>query len=675
VSRGLYRDPILQKTAKWEPIKKGNQAMLNSRIQTILIIALLLAGAVRLSAQTVPPKADEDKLIAVIKSSDATRKEKVDACRGLALIGTKKAVSPLAALLGDEELSHMARYALEPIKDPSVDEALRDALGKVKGMQLVGVIGSIGVRRDAEAVQPLLGILTRNETSLEAKSAALRALGQIGTMEAAEVLRVSLDHAPAEGLPDAYEGLFRCADRFASEGNRSAAIDIYDTLRARNASHQVRAGALRGAILTRGKDGVPLLREYLRSDDYIMFSAACQTALEMPGEEVTQALTAELDRLSGDRTILAIWTLGKRGDPAAIPALSAAANDGDKSVRIAAIKAMPEIGHASAVPVLVGLLGDNDGQISQAAQEALAAIPGDEADAAVMAMLNNTETAPRLTALELIGRRRMYESVPALLKAAAGPDAKVRPAALKKVGELGRPTEFPALLDLLMQYEAQQDVDAAEQALSAVCSKADNPISYTLKLTSQLSKASPAQKCALLRVLSVIGGTNALNAVREAAKDSNAQVSDAAIRVLCSWKTADAAPDLLSLAKSSPDQSRGTAALRGYINLIRDERLPTGEKIAMCKQAAALIQRDEEKKLLLGVLSTIPSADALSMAVMYLDDPATKTEASFAAVAISEKIVGQEPGQVAEAMQKVLKSTDNGNARNRATQILNKAKR
>ncbi len=668
--------------------------MLKSKIHIILIITLLLAGTARLSAQTVPPKADEDKLIAVIKSADATHKEKVDACRGLALIATDKSIAPLAELLGDEKLSHMARYALEPIPEPAVDEAFRDALGKLKGMPLVGVIGSIGVRRDAQAVQPLLGILMQNEAGPEAMSMAVRALGQIGTMEAAEVLKTSLDHAPAEGLPDVYEGLFRCAERFAAEGNRSAAIDIYDTLLAQNASHQVRAGALRGAILARGSkgkiprragetlqqymerrnDGVGLLQKHLRNEYYIMFSAACQTALEMPGGEVTDALTAELNELPTDHKILVIWTLGKRGDPAAIPALSAAANAGEKSVRIAAIKAMPQIGHASAVHVLAKLLGDNDGEISQAAQEALAAMPGDEADAAVMAMLDSSESALRLVALELIGRRRMTTSVPALLKAAAGPDAEVRPAALKKVGELGRPTEFSALLDLLMQFQARQDLAAAEQALSAVCTKSRNPRSYTLKLTSRLSEASPAQKSALLRVLGVVGGTNALNAVRDAVNDSNAQVSDAAIRVLCSWKTADAAPDLLELAKDSPNQSHKTAALRGYINLVRDDNLPTEIKLQICKQAAALIQRNEEKKLLLGVLSTVPAVEALSMAMEHLDNPATKDEASFAAVAISEKIVEKKPDEVTEALQKVLKATDNRNVRRRARQTLEKAK-
>ena len=75
----------------------------------------------------------------------------------LSLVGTKDSVAPLAALLGDEKLSHLARYGLEPIPDPAVDDALRDALGKLKGRPLIGVIGSLGVRRDAKAIEPLAG--------------------------------------------------------------------------------------------------------------------------------------------------------------------------------------------------------------------------------------------------------------------------------------------------------------------------------------------------------------------------------------------------------------------------------------------------------------------------------------------------------------------------------------
>ncbi|UCC23163.1 MAG: hypothetical protein JSW23_03670, partial [Planctomycetota bacterium] len=125
--------------------------MLKFKKNLILLIALVVVFSGPLFGQTVPAAGSEDKLIAVIKSN-ASHKEKADACRHLAIIGTKKAVAPLAAMLGDEKLSHMARYGLEPIPDAAVDEAFRDALGKLKGRPLVGVIGSIGVRRDAKAV-------------------------------------------------------------------------------------------------------------------------------------------------------------------------------------------------------------------------------------------------------------------------------------------------------------------------------------------------------------------------------------------------------------------------------------------------------------------------------------------------------------------------------------------
>ena len=85
-------------------------------IRCLLTAALLLACAAHSPAADPQPTTSEQvqKLVAVLKSN-ATQKEKADACRELARIGTKDAVAPLAALLPDEKLSHMARYALEPI--------------------------------------------------------------------------------------------------------------------------------------------------------------------------------------------------------------------------------------------------------------------------------------------------------------------------------------------------------------------------------------------------------------------------------------------------------------------------------------------------------------------------------------------------------------------------------
>ena len=90
---------------------------------------------------------EQQKLISILAGA-ATPAEKAAACKRLAMIGDDAAVPALAALLPNEELCSWARIALEAIPGTAADEALRKATGNVRGRQLVGVINSLGVRRD-----------------------------------------------------------------------------------------------------------------------------------------------------------------------------------------------------------------------------------------------------------------------------------------------------------------------------------------------------------------------------------------------------------------------------------------------------------------------------------------------------------------------------------------------
>lgn len=289
--------------------------------------------------------AQEAELIAVLKSN-ASRKDKADACRILARIGTKNAIAPLVALLGDAEHSHMARYGLETIPDNTVDEALRDALGTLKGRLLTGVIGSLGVRRDGKAVKPLAKLLNCSD-ALVARAAA-RALGSIGTAAAAKALGKALDDVCQENQLEFCEGMFRCAEALAKEGRKRTARSVYDRLRKVDGPHQVRAGALRGAVLTRKGSGLKLLQEALRGDDFVLVAAAARTAQEVPGTDVIETLAGELDDLCcPNKQIVVIQTLGMRGCKKAVPALTVAAKKGaSEAVRDAAKRALAEIAAA-----------------------------------------------------------------------------------------------------------------------------------------------------------------------------------------------------------------------------------------------------------------------------------------------------------------------------------------
>lgn len=618
-----------------------------------------------------------DKLVAVLKS-EAPQKEKADACRELARLGTKDAVPALAALLGDEKLSHMARYGLETIPDPAVDRAFLDALGQLHGRSLAGVVGSIGVRRDSAAVKPLANLL--HDSDADVAQAAARSLGSIGTSAAVEALQAALGAAPGAQQLALCEGLFRCADALAAKGERRQAMGIYDRLRALQAPHQVRTAALRGAILTRGNDGLPLLSETLRNEDFLVFAAAARTSQEMPGPRATLALVAALEKLPAKRQLFLIQTLAKRADTGALPALFTNARKGELPVRVAALRALAELGSPTAVPVLEEMLDDAERTVAQAAEESLAGLPGKEVDAAVLAMLARPEPNRRLKAIDLIARRRMTAAAPELLKtASADAAANVRVAAVKKLGGLAGAGELPALLDLLARAKSPEDLEAAEQAVSTVCLNAGQPVACVEKLAAALSPAQPAQKCALLRALTAVGGASALKCIRAAVSDSVPEVRGAAIRALADWSSAEAAPDLLELARAAANPTEKSLCLRGYLGFARRSEVPEAQRLAMCRQAAGLVGNDVEKKLLLAALGSINSTEGLALIRPYLDDAAVREEAGSAAVGIAEKLLqGPEAGQRApkliEPLEQVARATRNTDLAGRTKTLLEQAR-
>ena len=644
-------------------------------IRPMLVAALAISCAATTFAQPATPD-QEKKLVAVLKS-DAPQKEKADACRELARIGGEDAVAPLAALLPDEKLSHMARYGLETIPSPSVDKALRDAAGKVQGKLLGGVIGSIGVRRDPKAVELLTKLL--HDPDNDVAQAAARSLGSIGDPAAAKALLNALPSVSATNQLAFCEGLLRCAEAATAKDRRKDAIVIYDRLREISTPQQVRTAALRGAILARQQDGLRLLGLALPGNDYSLFLAAVRTSQEMRGPEVTRLLASALPALPSDRQIVLIQTLAKREDVTALPALSAAARSGQESVRIEAIRAVAEVGSPSALPVLLDLLGDADQKVAAAAQESLAALPGAEVDAAITKMLTAEPATRRITAMDLIVRRRMTSAIPTLISIAGGSDSKLRATAVNKLGELAGPGQLPDLLDFLAKAGSAEDVEAAEQAVGAVSLRAENPAACVGQIEARFVQSLAAQKCALLRVLGAIGGANALQTVHAAVSNPGAEVHATAIRTLGAWATADAASDLLDLAKVAGNPTDKMICLRGYLRLAGQSEVPLDKRLAMCREAVPLAQQDEEKKLLLAALGSIVSVEAVDLITPFLDNSGTKEEAVTGIVSISDLLLkGNESAKAApklvEPLEKVAQVTANADLAKRAKALGDQAK-
>ncbi len=623
-----------------------------------------------LSAQT----ADEmrTKAIEVLKS-DAPFEQKSTACRDLARVGNKDCVPLLAGMLGDEKMSHMARYALEPIPDKAVDEAFRAALDKLNGKLLSGVIGSIGARRDTGSVDILAKYLNNGDGDVVRTTAM--ALGRIGTMDSGKVLLNALADAKGENVTRICDGLLTCGGNLLAEGRESKAKAVYDGMLSQNLPARLRAAALRGAVLCEKSDSMKLFANMIQDKELCVFGMALRVATELKGKKVTGILLSEIGKLPADRVVPVVRVLGKLGDRAALPALLEMTKKGDKATRIEAIQAAAEIGDGSAVPVFVDLMKDSDAEVSLAANTAMNGLPGEGVDSAIVKMLEKPDPALRVKMIEVAGQRRIIKARPVLLKDMSDGDVAVRIAAAKSYGELAGAAELPVLIEMMAKSSDAGEIGTYERVLGSVCSLANDKDACARKLIEALAKATVAVKPALLKVLGITGGTEALKAVRTSVDDADKDVHLAAIRVLCEWKTIEAVPVLVDMAKNLASDTDKLLSLRGCLGMAMKTDIPEQDRIQICKQASGLIQRDEERRMLLGALGRIMNAASLEMVLPYLDNEKVRGDAIHAVIALVEppkrgpSVTGK---PAVEALRKVVAIGGNSAQIGKARELLNK---
>lgn len=579
----------------------------------------------------------EQELLAILRS-DAPGAEKAIACKNLAIHGSSKAVPDLAKLLPDQRMSSWARIALETIPGDAADEALRSAAGSLDGILLVGTINSIGVRQDSKAVDLLITRL-QDKDALVASAAAV-ALGRIGNAAASNSLRQALAGAPAGVRSAIAEGCVLCAERLLSAGDSAEATAIYDQVRKADVPKQRIIEATRGAILARNQEGIPLLLEQFRSSDKRMFQLALGTVREFPGGAIDKALATELATAKPDRAALMIQAMADRPDTVVLAAVLKAAGSGPKQVQLSAIDALRRVGDDSCLTTLLEIAIGSDAELARTAKETLAELPGKHVDAEIAVLLPGSNGKKYTLLLQLIGQRRI-DAVDDVLRALERSDAGASNAALIALGEIVTLKRLPVLIKQIVAPETPQDASVARQALRTAAVRMPDREACAAVLATALNDAPSASKTTLLEILSEVGGTKALQTLAKAAKSKDPQMQDDASRLLGKWNSVAAAPVLLDLAKTGPEEKYRVRALRGYLGVARKFAMPDAQRAQMCQNAFDATRRVSEHKLALDVLKLHPSAAGLKLAINAMKVPVLKADATAAALVIAQKVGGK----------------------------------
>jgi HEAT repeat protein len=561
----------------------------------------------------------ETRFIAFLKS-DATLAGKDFICRQLSLMGSEASVPVLSDMLLKTDTAEIARYALERIPGPAVDRALRAALAKTSGKAQIGIVNTLGVRRDAAAV-PLLRPLASDADKVTA-GAAWFALASIADASSLKILDGIV--AKNSAAAPAY---LKAAGTFAAHGNTATALPIYKKLYA-SPSSGVRAAALNGFATAAGAEAAGVLTQALNDSDARVQAVAI--------DHLTPAqLVAELPKLNETGQVRALGTLAYKGNADAQPAFLTALKSTSKPVRLAALNGIGPVGNASAVPALAEIAAGDDAAEQTAARATLGRLPGQGVDQAIVQAIPGAGGKVKLELIRAAGDRGTAAAAPVLLEMARGGSDEVRRESLRALRDTASAAEIPALVAIVVKPVQADDRAEAVRSLGGVLRRSDPE-----RIEDVVSAYTPAgdleARAALLQVLRQSGSPKALAVLRSALNEENADLKRAAILALGEWPDPAPIPDLMEIARTAPNPAHQVLALRGALQLIRQPaagRSPA-ETVKLLATAMSLAKQADEKRTVLGLLPRFPGKEALELATAYINDSEVSAEAKAAVARI-----------------------------------------
>jgi HEAT repeat protein len=594
-----------------------------------------VSDAVR-QAKTSAEKSEVESRLLRFLQSDATPEGKQFVCQQLSLIGTEASVSVLTGMLLVPASSDMARYALERIPGPAADAALRDALAKTSGKTRVGVINTLGRRRDSGAVQVLGTHLADPDPTTAA--AAVAALGRIGTSSALGILKSGQAKAPGPLQLLIYDAILRCADQMSEAGLTTEAEAEYQALTGESAPPFVRVAALRGVVASLGPKALDLLQQAVRTGEPAVQAEAIRLMGALSGEAVTSTMIQQFPQLRPPVRVQLLAALAERGDGKARPLFLDALRDQNLQVRLAALNGLGSVGDSSCVQVLAETAAETKDEEQDAARSALSRLRGSDTDQVILSALTSAAPKVKPELIRAIGERGVRGAADILLRTAQESTGEVRREALRSLRENATLAQVPAMLQMLAAIDSAADRTEMERTLAATF-KRYSEVGPT-ELIAAYAKADDALlRSSLLLVLGMVGRSEGMPTLQEALKSADPELKRAAILALSEWPNPEPLSALLAQAKESQNRAHQVLALRGYLRLVAlNARRPPAASVALLRDALALNPQVEEKKAILALLPRYVCKESLEAAKTLRKDKAVAAEAKLAVQALEKAL-------------------------------------
>jgi len=603
----------------------------------------------------------EKELIKFLKSN-ATITGKQFVSHLLADIGSETSVSTLATMLYDSSTTEMARFALEKIPHKSADEALRTALVKADSKVKIGIINSLGKRRDEESVSQIKKMVLSSDEQIA--SAAIVALGKIASEEAITTLEEAKDKVTPEIHNVLVFALLDCADALHLQNKNDRAYKIYEELFASSDKYPVRFAALRGMVLSSSGKGVnELLINVLTKENKKIRSGVPMIVAEIPEDYDISGLIATLPSFNAVDQVSLLNALSNRKDDYILQMAIQLSKHENQAVHSDAFILIGKVGDFSSVQYLVEVSAQKS-KDSKAAQNALYQLSGEKVDLEIVRLIPDASDEIKSQLIRSLRIRRPEDNDSkisnALLKTANTGKEKIRIESIRALQFIAGKEQMQALIDLLINVESSKERKALEKTIVFTSHKVKVDSIATQIMLSELSQSSDIQtRRSLLLVLAKVGHSSALPAFKKALLDSSETLKTAAIMALAEWSTDEPIKELENIIRESSNTMHRTLALRGFVRMANlPNEYSDEETTKRFRLAMELSETDDDKKMVLSGLSKQESFSAFQMATEQLNNPVLRAEAEVAVVNIAATTLKTNPDETKKALLEIRENSN-----------------
>ena len=513
----------------------------------------------------------------------------------LGVYGDKTSAVEMGKWLGDPQKSHSARNALEEMPFDEALDVLRGALDMVDTPALkAGVIDSLGMRRDAGAVEKILPLL-ENENDV-ISNAAFFALSRIAQPAYRETLTQKITAGDDAAKRQAGDLLLMYGEFLRRDGNESDALSVFNAVIENAPADFYKESACYQILLNETDDARAKAAAWLAGNDTTAANAALRAAAFVKSDGVCDVLLAALDNAPQERKPAILAALGDQKNVKAQSALLAALMADDETVKTAAIGALKACADPASLNSLINTALSGDEKIQSKTIEVIALLD-DVVNPKLLELLDGDE-AQQAFGAQIIATRKIADGRTKLLALTSSDSENVRCAALSAIGRIADVEVFNALANAY----AVSDGKTAESALTGLRSACGtvsdrNAVAETLEKTADALADHASKKEEIFKLYAVTGGTAALDAVKRAALSDDKTTQDLATRSLGAWMTIDAEETLLKLA-ATPGYPYANRALRGALRLARQFAMPDWKRRAIIRDAlASPTCGDKEKEI------------------------------------------------------------------------------